>query len=187
MPSMSWPRCVCASKSNAPSGISDRTVASYESTTARARSMLLTFFSLGRRRARPERRPDARRRHRQLVEPRPGRGRNGIRDRGRRTHDGSLADSLRAERPVRRWNLDDERFDLGNPFGSRDRVFEEGAAEQPPVLVVTKLLEERPAHALRDTSPHLALDEGGVQRSPDVLGDDVAEKLDLAGIPVHAD
>src|SRR5262249_12874250 len=64
-------------------------------------------------------------------------------------------------------------------------VFEERAAEELPLLVVAELLVQRPADSLGDTAAHLSLDEGGVERTPDVLRDRVAEELDLTRIAVY--
>ena len=50
-----------------------------------------------------------------------------------------------------------------------------------------QLLEERPADALGGASAHLSLDQRGIERSTDVLGDDMSEERDLAGLPVDAD
>ena len=67
------------------------------------------------------------------------------------------------------------------------RVLDERAGAQLAVLVVGELLEQRPADALRGAAVHLALDERGVQRAADVLGDDVAQQRHGAGLAVHAD
>ena len=57
--------------------------------------------------------------------------------------------------PVGSGHLDDERLDLGHALRVRDRVVEERARQEAPVLVVVELLEERPADALRRHPPRI--------------------------------
>ena len=76
---------------------------------------------------------------------------------------------------------------ISGALGDGDRVVEERAGLELPVVVVRQLLEEGPADALRRASPHLSFDERRVQGAADVLRDRVTKELDLARLAVDAD
>ena len=75
----------------------------------------------------------------------------------------------------------------GTIDGRRHRVVDERAGGELAVAVVDELLEQRPAESLGGAAAHLALDQRRVQGAADVLGDDVAEHGDRAGVGVDAD
>jgi hypothetical protein len=94
---------------------------------------------------------------------------------------------LRSERPIRGWDLDDERLDRRNVTGAWQRVVQERPGEELPGLVVSELLVERPAHTLRRAPLHLADHQRWVERPPDILGDHDADRDHLAGRGIEPD
>ena len=76
---------------------------------------------------------------------------------------------------------------VGTAGGRLHGVIEERPGQQLAGLVVDHRLVERPAQALRGAAVELALDDRGVERPSDVLGDDVVEDRDDAGLAIDPD
>src|SRR5581483_5510799 len=75
----------------------------------------------------------------------------------------------------------------GDLAGADDRVVEEARRPQGAVRVVHRGLVERVAEPVREAAEQLALEGQRVDRLARVVNDDVAENLDLAGLPVDGD
>ena len=75
----------------------------------------------------------------------------------------------------------------GNPRRPRDGVVKECPRHELAVIVVPHRFVQRATDRLNDAAEHLILDQRRVDRSADILDDDVVEQVDLAGLIVHAD
>ncbi len=75
--------------------------------------------------------------------------------------------------------LDDRHLGRG-----RQQIVDERGGERVALLVPREVLEEHAADALHRAAGDLTLDDVRVDHRPAVLGDDVAQQLDLAGFDV---
>src|SRR5215472_1834775 len=75
----------------------------------------------------------------------------------------------------------------GNLAGADDRVVEESRGSEAPVAVVDGRLVKGVADPVREAPVHLALDDQLVDLLANVMGDDVAEDLDLPCLRFDSD
>ena len=104
---------------------------------------------------------------------------DGVDDRWRDRRIAHVAGPLRAKRVDRAGRLGPLGLELGEHGRPRDRVGAVGVGEDPSILAVHDLFQQRLADAECDVPARLALHDPGIHHDPEIVDRHVADEVDL--------